>query len=119
MAETPNFFETGVLVAVGGAIGHSLSWVLRFLKARSDKDERITDETFEYAEMIRKDMEKLKCEMFLIREENTVMRTKVAELSARMESLYERNVELTRRAKAYDEHIEKCREFQDSVRAIA
>mgnify|MGYP002628300985 CR=1 FL=1 len=115
MADAPNFFETGVLVAMGGAIGHGLSWLLRFLKLRAEKEERITDETFEYAGMIRKDMESLKCEMTLLREENAIMRTKVAELSMKLESLYERNVELTSRDKAYRAHIEKCKEFQAEI----
>ena len=115
MEESSRLVDTGILIAFGGAIGHFFSWVLRFLKLRAEKEERVTDDTFEYATMLRKDMETLKVQMaamqakiLALEEERVGMMRRESEMSVRVEALYVHNAELVQRNKALSEHVESC-----------
>jgi uncharacterized coiled-coil DUF342 family protein len=100
--------ETGVLVAIGGAVGHFLSYLLRFLKLRSDKDSMLVDRTLQYSDALRKDIDEMKAELTELRRENAELKEQIHSLSAKLENLYERNLELLRADKSHREHIESC-----------
>lgn len=105
MEDSSRLFDTGILIAFGGAIGHSFSWLLRFLKLKVEKDGKLLDKTLEYSDALRKDIDEMKAELHALRQENASLQDQVRELAAKLELMYVRNNELVRMNR---EHAEIC-----------
>lgn len=108
MEESSRLVDTGILIAVGGAIGHFFSWLLRFLKLRVEKDSMLVDKTLQYSDALRKDIDEMKTELGELRKENSELQDQVRELAAKLELMYIRNNELLQMDRSHREHIEQC-----------
>lgn len=94
MEESSRLVDTGILIAFGGALGHGLSWLLRFLKLRVEKDSMLVDKTLAYSDALRKDIDMMKGELVELRRENAELKENVRDLASRLELMYIRNQEL-------------------------
>lgn len=108
MEESSRLVDTGILIALGGAIGHFFSWLLRFLKLRVEKDSMLVDKTLQYSDALRKDIDEMKAELHALRQENASLQDQVRDLAAKLELMYIRNQELVLMDRSHREHIESC-----------
>ncbi len=100
--------KIAVSVVGGGAAWQAVRYFLGYFKLRSEKDGQIIARTLEYSDALRRDIDEMKAELSALRKENAELKEQIHSLSAKLENLYERNLELLQMDKAHREHIESC-----------